>query len=34
MDAGKEYRELFTRIVNLAPSPIGLGPAARRHDST
>jgi hemerythrin-like domain-containing protein len=34
MDAGKEYRELFTRIVNLAPSPIGLGPAARRRDGS
>jgi len=25
-----EMRELFTRIVNLAPPPIGVGPAARR----
>lgn len=33
MDAGKEYRALFTRIVNLAPSPIGLGPAAKRRDT-
>ncbi|MFZ4758522.1 MAG: hemerythrin domain-containing protein [Burkholderiaceae bacterium] len=24
-----EYRALFSRIVNLAPAPIGLGPAAR-----
>jgi hemerythrin-like domain-containing protein len=32
VDAGKEYRSLFTRIVNLAPSPIGLGPAARRRE--
>jgi branched-chain amino acid transport system ATP-binding protein len=30
VDAGKEYRDLFTRIVNLAPSPIGLGPARAR----
>jgi branched-chain amino acid transport system ATP-binding protein len=34
MEAGKEYRALFTRIVNLAPSPIGLGPAARRRDGS
>jgi hypothetical protein len=26
VDAGSEYRALFTRIVNLAPPPIGLGP--------
>jgi hemerythrin-like domain-containing protein len=32
VDAGKEYRALFTRIVNLAPSPIGLGPASRRRE--
>jgi hemerythrin-like domain-containing protein len=32
VDAGKEYRALFTRIVNLAPSPIGLGPAAKRRE--
>jgi hemerythrin-like domain-containing protein len=25
-DAGAQYDELFTRIVNLAPPPIGLGP--------
>lgn len=25
----QEFRELFSRIVNLAPPPIGLGPAAR-----
>jgi len=34
MEAGKEYRALFTRIVNLAPAPIGLGPAARRRDGS
>jgi hemerythrin-like domain-containing protein len=27
-DAEQAYRELFTRIVNLAPAPIGLGPAS------
>jgi hemerythrin-like domain-containing protein len=26
-ETGAEYEALFTRIVNLAPSPIGLGPA-------
>jgi hemerythrin-like domain-containing protein len=25
-----EFDRLFTRIVNLAPTPIGLGPSARR----
>ena len=29
LEAGAEYRELFTRIVNLAPPPIGLGPATQ-----
>ena len=29
VEAGAEYRALFTRIVNLAPPPIGLGPASR-----
>jgi hemerythrin-like domain-containing protein len=29
VDAGGEYRALFRRIVNLAPPPIGLGPAPR-----
>jgi hemerythrin-like domain-containing protein len=24
-----EYQQLFTRIVNLVPAPVGLGPAAR-----
>jgi len=24
-----EFRDLFTRIVNLAPPPIGVGPVAR-----
>ena len=24
---GQDFRALFTRIVNLAPAPIGLGPA-------
>jgi len=28
VDAGTEYRALFTRIVNLAPPPIGLGPSS------
>jgi hemerythrin-like domain-containing protein len=27
LEAGKETRELFRRIVNLAPPPIGVGPA-------
>ena len=27
IDAGLEYRELFRRIVNIAPPPIGVGPA-------
>jgi hemerythrin-like domain-containing protein len=27
MEQGDEYRDLFRRVVNLAPSPIGLGPA-------
>jgi hemerythrin-like domain-containing protein len=26
-DAQDEFRQLFTRIVNLTPAPIGLGPA-------
>ena len=29
-DAGLKYDELFTRIVNLAPPPIGVGPERRR----
>src|SRR4030095_2574582 len=33
MDAGKEYRALFTRILSLTTSPIGVGPAARRRDT-
>jgi hemerythrin-like domain-containing protein len=28
MEQGDEYRDLFRRIVNLAPSPIGVGPAS------
>jgi len=28
VDAGLEYRELFRRIVNIAPPPIGVGPAS------
>jgi hemerythrin-like domain-containing protein len=27
IDAGIEYRDLFRRIVNIAPPPIGVGPA-------
>ncbi|MCF8179042.1 MAG: hypothetical protein K9J74_11085 [Sulfuritalea sp.] len=27
-EADDEFRSLFTRIVNLAPPPIGVGPAA------
>jgi hemerythrin-like domain-containing protein len=27
VEAGAEYQALFTRIVNLAPPPIGVGPA-------
>jgi hemerythrin-like domain-containing protein len=27
IDAGLEYRDLFRRIVNIAPPPIGVGPA-------
>lgn len=27
-DAGAEYHDLFRRIVNLAPPPIGVGPAS------
>jgi branched-chain amino acid transport system ATP-binding protein len=34
VDAGREYRELFTRIVSLAPSPIGLGPPSRRREAS
>jgi len=26
-DPAPDYRALFTRIVNLVPAPIGLGPA-------
>jgi hemerythrin-like domain-containing protein len=26
LDSGREYRELFRRIANLAPPPIGVGP--------
>lgn len=26
-DVDRECRDLFTRIVNLAPAPIGVGPA-------
>jgi len=33
VEAGAEYRALFTRIVNLAPSPIGLGAATRMSDN-
>ena len=29
VETGAEYRALFTRIVNLAPPPIGLGPGAQ-----
>ena len=29
-EAGAKYNALFTRIVNLAPPPIGLGPEQRR----
>jgi len=29
LEAGAEYRALFTRIVSLAPPPIGVGPALR-----
>ena len=25
--SGEDYRKLFRKIVNLAPAPIGLGPA-------
>ena len=32
VDAGMRYRALFSRIVNLAPAPIGLGPAMERRD--
>ena len=28
--AARDFSELFTRIVNLAPAPIGLGPALSR----
>jgi hypothetical protein len=28
-EAGARYDALFTRIVNLAPPPIGLGPERR-----
>lgn len=28
-EADHEYRDLFTRIVNLAPAPIGVGPARK-----
>ena len=31
VDAGNEFRGLFRRIVNLAPSPIGLGPEAEKR---
>jgi hemerythrin-like domain-containing protein len=31
MDSGAEFRGLFRRIVNLAPSPIGLGPESKNH---
>jgi hemerythrin-like domain-containing protein len=31
VEAGAEYRELFRRIVNLAPPPIGLGPETERR---
>ena len=33
VDAGREFRALFSRIVSLAPSPIGLGPASRRREA-
>ena len=29
LEAGAEYRALFTRIVSFAPPPIGVGPALR-----
>ena len=29
-DPGDDYREVFQRIVDKAPAPIGLGPAMRR----
>ncbi len=28
VEAGLEYNRLFSRIVNLAPPPIGVGPSA------
>lgn len=28
VEAGLEYNRLFSRIVNLAPPPIGVGPPA------
>ena len=28
--ADREFRDLFTRIVNLAPAPMGVGPAAEQ----
>jgi hemerythrin-like domain-containing protein len=30
IDASREMRELFRRIANLAPPPIGIGPDARK----
>ena len=30
-DAGTVYSRLFTRIVNTAPPPLGVGPARARH---
>jgi len=34
VDAGNEYRALFTRIVNLAPPPIGIGPPSRSRSKS
>jgi branched-chain amino acid transport system ATP-binding protein len=32
MEAGREFRELFRRIANLAPPPIGVGPSREKKD--
>jgi hemerythrin-like domain-containing protein len=34
VEAGEEYSALFHRIVNLAPPPIGVGPAAKKATSS
>ena len=31
IDAATSYDELFSRIVNLAPPPLGVGPSAEEH---